>query len=84
MLNTSNLSLYSFYYAKACKELAGPISASVSLGNTALFLEMLYRWRAFGNTASNLTSPRFKPRTSRCRDEHVTARPAKEFISVDL
>ena len=36
------------------------------------------------NSVSNFTGPRFKLRTSRSRDEGVTALPAKELISVDL
>ena len=36
---------------------------------------MLQRWRAVGNTVSDLTRPRFKLLTSRSRDERVTARP---------
>ena len=71
----SNLSLYSLHYAEACNELAGPISASLRPGNTAPFEEMLQRWRAVGNTVSDLTGPRFEPQTSRSRDERVTARP---------
>ena len=39
-------------------------------GNTALFKEMLQRWRAVGNTASELTF-----HTSRSRDEYTNARP---------
>ena len=42
-------------------------------GNTASFEEMLQRWRASGNTVSDLTGPTFEPRTSRSRDECVTA-----------
>ena len=75
----SNLLLYSLYYAKACNELAGPISASLRPGNAALFEEMLQRWRAVGNTVSDLTGPRFEPQTSRSRDECVTARPTGRF-----
>ena len=71
----SNLSLYSLYYAEACNELAGPISASLRPGNTAPFEEMSQRWRAVGNTVSDLTGLRFEPQTSRSRDERVTARP---------
>ena len=71
----SNFSLYSLYYAEACNELAGPISASLRPGNTAPFEEMLQRWRAVGNTVSDLTGLRFEPQTSRSRDERVTARP---------
>ena len=71
----SNLSLYSLHYAEACNELAGPISASLRPGNTAPFKEMSQRWRAVGNTVSDLTGPRFEPQTSRSRDKRVTARP---------
>ena len=51
----SNLSLHSLYYAKACYEFAGPISASLRSGNAAPFEKMSQRWRAVGNTVSNLT-----------------------------
>ena len=68
-------SLYSLDYAEACNELAGPISASLRQGNTAPFEEMSQRWRAVGNTVSDLTGPKFEPQTSRSRDERVTARP---------
>ena len=71
----SNLSLYLLDYAEVCNELAGPISASLRPGNTAPFEEMSQRWRAVGNTVSDLTGPRFEPQTSRSRDERVTARP---------
>ena len=54
-INKSNLSLYSLYYAEACSELAGSISASLRPGNTAPFKEMLQRWRAVGNTVSDMT-----------------------------
>ena len=51
----SNLSLYSLYYAEAFNELAGPIFASLRLGNTASFEEMSQR---FGPTRdSNLEPP---------------------------
>ena len=42
----SNLSLYSLQYAEACNEFAGPISASLRLGNTAPLEETLQRQRA--------------------------------------
>ena len=71
----SNLSLYSLNYAEACNELAGPISASLCPGNTGPAEKMLQRWRAVGNTVSDLTGPRFEPQTSGSRDERVTARP---------
>ena len=76
----SNLSLYSLDYAEACNELAGPISASLRPGNTAPFEEMSQRWRAVGNTVSDLTGPRFEPQTSRSRDKRVTARPKNIFL----
>ena len=76
----SNLSLYSLDYAEACNELAGPISASLRPGNTAPFEEMSQRWRAVGNTVSDLTGPRFEPQTSRSRDERVTARPTGRSV----
>ena len=72
--------LYSLYYAEACNELTGPISASLRPDNTAPFEEISQRWRAVGNTASDLTGPRFEPQTSRSRDESVTARPTGRLI----
>ena len=42
---------------------------------TALFEEMLQQWQANGNTLSDLTGPRFKPKTLHSRDKEVTARP---------
>ena len=77
----SNLSLYSLDCAEACNELAGPISASLRPGNTAPFEEMSQRWRAIGNTVSDLTGPRFEPQTSRSRDERVTARPTGRCVT---
>ena len=62
------------YYAKACNELAGSISASLRLDSTAS-LEMSQWWRAVDNTVSDLTGPRLEPQTSRSTDERVTARP---------
>ena len=73
--NQSNLSLYSLHYAEACYELAEPISPSLRPGNTASYEEMSQRWRAVGNTVFDLTGPKFKPQTSRYREERVTARP---------
>ena len=51
-----------------------PIFASLHPGNTARFKEMLQRWRAVGNTVSDLTGPRFEPQTSRSKDKRVTVR----------
>ena len=41
-VSKSNLS-YFLYYAEACYEFAGPISASLRPGNTALFEEISHR-----------------------------------------
>ena len=60
------------------------MSASLRPGNTAPFEEMLQRWRAVGNTVSDLTGPRFEPQTSRSRDERVTARPTGRFKNLNL
>ena len=71
-----NLLLYSLYYAKACNDFTGLISASLRPGNTDPFGGMsTQRWQAGGNAVFNLTSPRFEPQISRSRDERVTARP---------
>ena len=78
----SNLSLYSLDYAETCNELAGPISSSLRPGNTAPFEEMSRRWRAVGNTVSDLTGPRFELETSRSRDERVTARPNHKMLKL--
>ena len=40
------------------------------------FEETLQQWKTVGNKASNLTDPRFEPKTSHFRDERVTAQPA--------
>ena len=40
------------YYAEACNELTGPISASLPSGNPAAYEEMLQRWRTIGDTVS--------------------------------
>ena len=50
----SNLLLYSLYHAEACNELAGPISASLRLGNTGSFEEMPQRWQTVNNTVLDL------------------------------
>ena len=71
----SYLSLCSLYYAEACIKFAGPISASLRPGNTASFEEMSQRWRAVGNSESNLIGPRFESQTSSSRNERVTAWP---------
>ena len=72
----SDLSLYLLYYAEACNEFSGRISASLRPGsNTASFEELSQGWRMVGNTVSDLSGPRFEPQTSRFRDERVAARP---------
>ena len=44
---------------------------------------MSQRWRAVANTVSDLTGPKFEPRTSRSRDERVTARPTGRYEKND-
>ena len=68
------------YYAETCNELAGPISASLRLGDTGTFEEILQRWRIFGNTVSDSTGPGFEPQTSRFRNKRVTAGPTGWFF----
>ena len=75
----SNLSLYSPYYAEACDELSGPISALLRPENSAPIEEILQRWRAVGKTVSDLTGTKFKPQTFCSRDERVTARPTGRY-----
>ena len=58
------------------------ISASLRPGNTASFEEMLQRWRAVGNTASDLTGPSFEPWTSRFRDEEILNTAKDRFVFV--
>ena len=57
----SNYSLYLLYYAEACNKFAGHISASLRPDNSAALEEMSQRWRAVGNTVSDLTGQRFEP-----------------------
>ena len=59
--NTRFKSNQIFYYT-CCITLSlwGPISASLRPGNTAPFEEMSQRWRAVGNTVSDLTGPRLE------------------------
>ena len=45
----SNFSLYSLFYAEACNEFAGTISASLRPSNTAPFEEISQQWLAVGN-----------------------------------
>ena len=47
--------------------------------NTALFEKLSQRWRAVGNTVSDLIDPKFEPQTSRSKDEPVTARPTGRY-----
>ena len=81
---SNKISLYLPDYTKACNKWAGPISASLRPCNTTPFEEMSQRWRAFGNTVSDLTGLRFEPQTSCFRDERVTARPTGRFVNYIL
>ena len=79
-----NVSLFSRCWAEAYNEFAGPISASLCLGNTAPFKEMSQRLRAVGNTVSDLNSSRLEPKTSRSRGESVTVRPTIDIVRFHL
>ena len=72
---------YSLYYAEACNKFAGPISASLRPGSTALET-ILLRWQAVGSNVSDLTCPRFEPETYRSKDELVPARPNKCSVGI--
>ena len=56
----SNLLSYSMCYAEACYEFARLISVFRFPGNTTPFEEMTQRWRAVGDTVSDLSGPRFE------------------------
>ena len=58
---------------KRVKSSKGPSSRQCAGATQILSKKMLLRWRAVGNTASDLTGPRFEPQTSRFQDERVTA-----------
>ena len=66
-------SLYLLYYAKACNKFVGLFATTLRVRNTAPLEEKLQRWRAIGNSASDLTFPGFEPLTSRTRTKHDTA-----------
>ena len=78
----SNFSLYLLYYAEACNVFSGFISGSLHPDNAASVEKMLQRWRAAGNTVSDLTGPRFEPQTSRSTDECITAWPIAYTIRI--
>ena len=70
----SNLSLYSLYYAEACKEFVGPISAShCSCKQHSSFQRNAAA--ASSRCLFDSTGARFEPRISHFKDERVTARP---------
>ena len=60
---------------KRVAKLAGPIFTSWRLGLHSSFRRNIAALRAVGNAVSDLTGPTFETRTSRSRDERVTARP---------
>ena len=66
-----NLSLYSLYYAEACNEFAGPISASLCPCNTA----SNFRKNVAAVASRRQHCAQFEDQTSHSRDERVTARP---------
>ena len=72
-----NFSLYSLYYSWACNEFESHLRVIAPAGNKASLEEMLLRWRAVGNTVSNLTGPRSEPQISRSKDDCVVTRPGQ-------
>ena len=57
---------------KHVNEFAGPISASLHIGNPAPFEEMLPRWQSVCNAVSDLNGPKFEPQTFRSRNVRIT------------
>ena len=78
-LSKSIPSSHLLYYAEACNEFAGPISASLRLLATQLFSK---KYRSGGEPLTTLR-PIWPARdsTSRPRDERVTARPTHKLQS---
>ena len=71
------------YYAEACNEFEGPISASFCRGNTDPLKEMSQRWRAVGNTVFDLTDLKFdiRPPAPKTNALPIDQRPViREFI----
>ena len=62
-----------------CYDLAWPISASLHPGDAALLEEMSRWWQAVGDAERDFTGPRFESKTSRSRDEQITARPTDRY-----
>ena len=73
--NFAIFALFCAYREHWCNEFAGPISASLCTGNTASFEEMVQRWRAIGNTVSDLIGLRFEPRAFRISNDCITTIP---------
>ena len=56
----------------------------IAPGQHSSFRKVSQRWRAVGNTVSDLTGPRFEIRTSRSRDSLATARPSGRCLLIVL
>ena len=52
----------------------GPNFLSWRPGSTTPFEEILQWWQVVGNTAPDVTGPRFKTQTFRSKDKRITAR----------
>ena len=76
-----NKSSYLLHYAEACNEFAGHISAAWRQWAKELFLKKYQKWRAIGNTVSDLTGARFELQTSRSRSKLVTAQPTGVVVN---
>ena len=66
-----------YYYTKACNEFSGRNSASLRSAKTALFEEMLQRWRTVDNTMSDVTTRNLnlKPIATETNAFTIVARP---------
>ena len=75
MIWASNLFSGSGRTSRPVYKSAGPISASLHPGNTAVFEELLQWWRVAGNTLLDLIGPRSEPPTPCSKDDCATNQP---------
>ena len=67
------------YYAVACKELAGPISATLRLGSSVFNEEQLHLWRANSNFVFDLADPRIESKSPAPRAAALTTTPTGQL-----
>ena len=82
VVTADSKSIFSIYFTEACSKFSGHIFGSLRPGNTAVLEEMLLRWRAVGNAASDLTGPVFEAQTLCYRNERVTTRPTGQSATI--